>query len=187
MNFFAWITIFSALAYTSSLFIVAKKMKKRAKVLRNKIKKLAILQFIEQSVNLLSQSEFAELMREVSLLTNIQIEDSNALFYNIYERIPKIEKELKEILIRVAVANKIDNLAKDLESKARNLKISGIMMFLSVAGSIAYFVGCPYTEILSLMQYTTVGLMLVLPISIADSLKAYYESDKIYKKVLGKE
>lgn len=160
-------------------------MKKRSKILKTKIKKLIALQFVEKSIDLLSQSEFASLMEEISILTNIKILKDNNLIHTVYEKSSKIESELKELLVKVSLMNKIDTLALDLEKKATILKISSVLVFVSTIGFLAYEEFCPYIQILSLMEYITVGLMITLILSIIDSLKIYYESDKIFRKIYG--
>jgi|GEM_PF-6753639 len=57
-------------------------------------------------------------------------------------------------------------------------------MFISVLGLVAYFDFCPYISILSIVQYTTTGLMIILPLIIFDSLKTLYQSDKIIRDFL---
>ncbi|BFH74647.1 hypothetical protein SJAV_25910 [Sulfurisphaera javensis] len=183
MNLFPWLILIISSSYASSLCVVSNKMKKRAKTLSTKVKKLIALQFIEKSVDLLSESEFAELMDEVSMLTNVEIHDSNGLFYELYQKFPKIEKELKELMIRISVVNKIDSLTKELERKSTTLRISSGILFFTILGFTLYITYCPYLQILSLMQYLTTGFMITLPLIIADSLRAYYESDKIFRLI----
>ncbi|BAB66638.1 hypothetical protein [Sulfurisphaera tokodaii] len=184
MNFVSWLLVIISFAYSSSLCVVSKIMKSKSKLLGTKIKKLLALKFIEMSADLLSTSEFAELMEEVSFLTNLEVIDKDGLFHELYQKFPRIEKELKEVFIRVSLVNKIDYLAKDLERKAFVLRIAAGLMFISVLGLVAYFDFCPYISILSIVQYTTTGLMIILPLIIFDSLKTLYQSDKIIRDFL---
>ncbi|BFI76982.1 hypothetical protein [Sulfurisphaera ohwakuensis] len=184
MNFIAWLLIVASFTYSSSLCIVSKIMKSKSKLLGTKIKKLLALKFIEMSADLLSTSEFAELMEEVSYLANVKVIDKDGLFHELYQKFPRIEKELKEILVRVSLINKIDYLAKDLERKAFVLRIISGIMFFSILGLVTYFDFCPYISILSIVQYTTTGLMIILPLIIFDSLKTLYQSDKIIRDFL---
>lgn len=183
MAIMGWILLSFASIYTLGLFTVSNSMKKRAYQLKKKIKKLLALQFIEKSTDLLTQSEFSELMEEISFLVNTNKIDTNHLFLNLYERFPKIEKELEELLVRVSLVNRSDILADQLISRSKTLKLTAALMFIAILIDVTYKYFCPDYHVFSFSQIVLVGLIIVSPLSIYEAMKIFYESDKILRLI----
>ncbi|QIW24446.1 hypothetical protein EWF20_09965 [Sulfolobus sp. S-194] len=165
--------------YALFLFMTASGMKNKAKLLREEVKgKLAIL-FLEKSVNFLTESEFAELMREVSFITNLKSIDKDNLIDNVYQRSSKIEEELKDLLIKAALVNNLNRLVINLERWSKILKITSILLGVFILLLIFFIFMFPSYALI--LGYITLGIMLGFFAAIIEALKVYSDSDKYLK------
>ncbi|QGA53741.1 hypothetical protein GFS03_03605 [Sulfolobus sp. E5-1-F] len=168
-----------AVGYFDFLFMISNSMRKRVKLLREKLKVEFPLRFLQKSVDFLSSSEFAELMNELSIIMNISKINKNNLIKDFYSRSPKIEKELEDLLMLISIANKIDSLAKDMERKSTLVRVAAILILLD---TIAVFVILNYYPSLNIMMYfILVGIMIGLLFIIFESLIVYYNSERYIK------
>lgn len=156
--------------------MTARGMKNNAKLLREEVKGNLAIVFLEKSVDFLTKSEFADLMREVSFITNLKSIDKDNLINDIYQRSSKIEEELKDLLIKATLINKLDSLILNLEKWSRILKITSILLCVLIFLLIFFIFMFPsYTPFLG---YITLGIMLGFFAAIIEALKVYSDSDK---------
>ena len=168
--------------YTVFLLLEAKNMKNNAKLLREEIKGKLAISFLQESVDFLTQSEFAELMREVSLVPNLKQINKESLIGNVYERTPKIEKELKKLMNEISLANKLDKLVKSLEKWARVLVITVILLDSSILFLVLY----PFIFFYSpLLKYMSLVVIFGFFLAIVMALKVNSNTDK-YKDLYNK-
>ncbi|QXJ31003.1 hypothetical protein [Saccharolobus shibatae] len=167
------------ICYIIFLLMVSNSMKRRAKLLRDKLKVEFPLKFLEKSVDFLSSSEFAELMNELSLITNLSKINKNSLISDFYSRSPMIEKELEDLLLLISITNRIDNLSKDLERKSRLMRIAGIFIFLDILALIIIIRYFPSVD--NIMYFILIGIMIGLLFIIFESFVTYAHSERYMK------
>ncbi|QXJ34027.1 hypothetical protein [Saccharolobus shibatae] len=180
MSYFLQLIVSSAFAigYVIFLFMISNSMRRRAKLLRDKLKVEFPLRFLERSVDFLSSSEFAELMSELSLMTNIGKINKNNLINDFYSRSPKIEKELEDLLLLISIANRIDSLAKDLERKSIIIRLAAILILPDLIGLFALMY---YYHNVNILYFISIGIMIGLLFIIFESLIIYNHSEKYIK------
>ncbi|GAA5419053.1 hypothetical protein [Sulfurisphaera tokodaii] len=176
---FSIIVLVFTVFYTLFLFMTARGMNNNAKLLREEVKGNLAIIFLEKSVDFLTESEFADLMREVSFITNLKSIDKDNLINDIYKRSSKIEEELKDLLIKATLINKLDNLIVNLQKWSKILEIASILLDVLILLFILFIFMFPsYTPFLG---YITLGIMLGFFAAIIEALKVYSESEKYLK------
>ncbi|BFH74813.1 hypothetical protein SJAV_27570 [Sulfurisphaera javensis] len=173
-----------SLVYALGLFIISNMMKTQSSQLRDTVRKKLTINFLERSVNFLTESEFSDLMDEISLLPNLKniSEESlvEELSKEVGEKAEKMRKELNQLIYYLNIISKIDAIANSLYSRSRLLKIVGIILVILALPFVFFEFNYIYPVSLY-YSYIVIGIFVGLIFYIIESLVEFYRSEKITK------